>query len=93
MNNAQALEDAAADMVARVKGLSPGPSEAKVSVFAESSAPVGTPLRSETCSEEDTDFKASIDLKSNSGMSADHNEYEDHSNTAQTGDLLYSTSC
>ena len=41
LNNVQALVEAAADMVASVEGLSTGPSEAEVSVFVESSAPVG----------------------------------------------------
>ena len=63
LGNAQELEDAAADIVASVKGLSSGPSEATVSDLVESSTPIGTPPRSESPSVEETDLEGSIDLE------------------------------
>ena len=71
-------------MDANAKELTSEQAEAKVSVFMESSAPAGIPTRSETRSEEGTDFKASIDLETNSKMSTDDDKYEDDSGTART---------
>jgi len=84
------LADAAADMVASAEGLSSEQAEAEASVFVESSAPAGMPTRSEARSEEETDFKVSKDLETDSKIRADDDEYEDDSGTAWTDDPLHS---